>query len=147
MKKYFEKLIGDYNQILIKEIGEGKLKKRLLEGLEKIIKNSNKKTKDKFDEPFDYKSIIEQNNSLGVRIFNRLKSQEIKTYSDLARNCYTFYLSERHPWKNEKTYFHYLQHIRNLGNKSADRIVFHLSQINFNFNKEYAQKASKKSKA
>ncbi len=140
MEKYFEKLLGDYNQILIEELGEGKVKKRLLEGLEEIIKNSNKKTKDKFDSPFKYNSIINQNNNIMVRIRNCLKSQYIETYSDLAKNCYNFYLSGTRPWKNEKTYFHYLKHIRNLGNKSAGTIVFHLNQINFDFSEEFAEK-------
>ncbi len=141
MEKYFKKLIKAYEKkVLTPELGEGKLKSRLLEGLEKILKNSNKKTKDKFDKPFDYESLVEQNHNLVVRIRNCLKSQDIETYSDLARNCYDFYLSEKYPWKNENTYISYLCFFRNLGRKSADVIISHLKSINFDFSKEFAEK-------
>ncbi len=146
MEKYFKKLIKAYEKkVLTPELGEGKLKSRLLEGLEKILKNSNKKIKDKFDKPFDYESLVEQNHNNVVRIKNCLTSQEIKTYSDLAKNCYEFYLSGRHPWKNGKIYSHYLQHIRNLGRKSAQIITSHLNQRNFDFSEEYAKKVAEKS--
>ena len=146
MKKDFGKLIKDYEKVLSEELGEGNLKKRLLSGLEHIFIKKSKN--DLLDKPFDYLALFNENShNMGVRISNCLKSQEIETYKDLAKNCYENYARHSHrSWGDDETaYFNYLSGmIRNIGNKSADAIISHLKSINFNFSKKYAKEVFEK---
>lgn len=140
MEKYFEKLIEDYEKILDNEFVD--LKKRILGKLEGIL--SEKPQKDLLDNPIDYNLLPEENL---VRIKNVLKCNEIETYKDLQRECYSYFKEHGRDWKDEKTYISYLSRLRNLGEKSINPIISHLKSINFDFSEEFAKKIAEKTKA
>ncbi|MDP2672490.1 MAG: hypothetical protein Q8O84_01620 [Nanoarchaeota archaeon] len=139
------------NGILNKELGKGDLPNRIIERLEKIlVEESEEKTENiLLNKPFDYPSLFKENSrNLVVRISNCLKRQEIATYNDLRRECYSYFTDKNRgnlSWKNEKTYTSYLMHCSNLGNKSAEAIISHLSSVNFDFSEECARKSFEKS--
>lgn len=147
MEKYFEKLIEDYEKVLVEELGEGKLKTRLLNELEIILSGKSQESQDDLsNNPLDYDSLYTETNSnqgnhnLYVRIQNALKGEGIKDTNTLTKACYKHYRNEGRSWKNEKTYNSYLNHLRNLGKKSIEVIIFHLKSKNFDFSEKYAKK-------
>lgn len=141
MEKYFGKLIEDYEQILNNEFVD--FKKRILGKLEGII-NGETPQENFLDKLIDYNSMPK--GRLG-RIKNVLKLNEIETYKDLQREVYEYFSPCKRSWKDEKTYFSYLSHLRNLGDKSIDVLISHLKSINFDFSKESAKKAVEKTKS
>ena len=153
MKRYFEKAIKSYEKVLVKELGDGKLKIRLLNKLETILtKKSRGSQNDLFNNPLDYDSLLEtnpnqRNHNLYVRIQNALKGDGIKDTNTLTKACYKHYRNKGRSWKNEKTYSFYLNHLRNLGDKSIETLISHLKSINFDFSKESARKVAEKSRA
>lgn len=144
MEKYFRKLIEDYEKFLLEELGEGNLKKRMINKLEEILSGKTLKG-NSLDKPFDFESIIKQNHNLGVRIRHCLKAREIETYRDLQIECYNYGIGSS--WKNEKTYSNYLESFRSLGQKSAENVVSYLKSINFDFSEESAKKAFEENKS
>lgn len=147
MEKYFEKLLGDYDKVLIEELGKGKLRKRLLSKLEGIISGNNlsgKSQENLLDKPFDYNALPKYK----TRVENVLKPA-IETYGDLQKICYINYSAKNHggrSWQGEKEYSLVLEKYRNFGEKSVDSVISHLKQINFDFSYESAKKTFDKNK-
>ena len=148
MERYFEKAIKSYEKVLVEELGEGKLKIRLLKKLETILtKKSQGSQNDLFNNPLDYDSLLKtnpnpRNHNLYVRIHNALKGGEIENTDTLAKACYEHYKKKSRSWKNEKTYVSFLQHFRNIGEKSSETLISHLKSINFDFSQESARKVA-----
>ncbi|MBS3073248.1 hypothetical protein J4465_00400 [Candidatus Pacearchaeota archaeon] len=146
MKKIVNDILDVYNkEILSKELGEGTLKKRLLNGLERVLvgveipkKAVMKKPFIYSDESIDFKSIREiSSKNISQRLKYALRTKGIATYRDLARVYLNEELSSSDYGKEGYAYF--LSRMRYIGLKSRIALFTHLDKVGFDYSTAHAK--------